>query len=142
MDASTSLVGTQVGSTLLAVGGMQYLKNAKWFKFLQPGQKSVNRIVSVLVAGGIAIGIHVTFTGSASQGWSGTFSIPSVWTMLVAAFHWASQYIYQETGYSILGGLQSLSSLAENLKSVIPQAAFEAHPEPGEAAVKVIPVKS
>lgn len=68
-----------------------------------------------MIAGGIAIGIHVTFTGSASQGWNFAGSIPSVYALLVGAFHWAAQFIYQETGYNILQALQALQALAKTI---------------------------
>ena len=118
MDAATSLVGTQIGSTLLAVGGMQVLKKWKAFPLLQEGATKLNRFVSVLVAGLISLGIHITFTGSASAGWSGTFVIPSLYQIAVGLFHWASQFIYQETSYTALQGLQALATLAKTVATI------------------------
>lgn len=119
MDASTSLASTQIGATLLAVGGIQVLKNWKKFPLIQKGERLANRLWSIGVAFFIALGIHVTFTGSASQGWLFAGSIPSIYQILVGLFHWAVQYVYQETGYSILQGLQALTQLATTIQTSI-----------------------
>jgi hypothetical protein len=134
MDASTSLSGTQIGATLLAVGGMQYLKNAKWFPLLKEGQKLINRLWSIAIAGFIAVGIHVTFTGSAAEGWSFVGSTPSLWAMIVGLFRWAVQFVYQETGYSVLQGLQALAQLAATI-----QTSLNYKGEPVHSAVAVVP---
>lgn len=141
MDAATSLVGTQLGSTLLAIGGMQWLKKAKWFPLLKDGQRELNRLWSIVIAGGIALGIHVTFTGSSAEGWSFVGSIPSVWVMLTALFHWAAQYIYQETGYSILTAAQSLAGILAHLQTVAPQIAPTAAPKPVEESAPLLGVE-
>ena len=43
MDAATSLASTQIGATLLAVGGMQTLKNWKKFPLIQQGATWINQ---------------------------------------------------------------------------------------------------
>lgn len=139
MDAATSLAGTQIGSTLLAVGGFQVLKNWEKFPLIKKGQTAINRLWSIIIAGGIALGIHVTFTGSAAQGWSFVGTIPSVWTILVGLFHWAVQYVYQETGYSILQGLQSLSQLAATIQTTIGAPGATKPVQPAVAVVEVAP---
>lgn len=141
MDAATSLAGTQIGATLLAVGGMQWLKKSSWFPLIKEGQKELNRLWSILVAGGISLGIHVTFTGSAAQGWSFAGTIPSVYTLLVGLFHWAVQYIYQETGYSVLQGLQSLSQLASTIQTTIGAPGAKEEKKAAVAVVEVAPGK-
>lgn len=140
MDAATSLVGTQIGSTLLAVGGMQYLKNLEWFPLMKKGAKVLNRVVSLIVAGAIALGIHYVWSPGTDGGHTLTITIPSLYTLAVGGFHWASQFIYQETGYTVLGGLQALQGIVGKLESVIPQPPHE-HPTPGEASIQVTPVK-
>lgn len=133
MDAATSLVTTQVGSTLLTVGGIQWLKKWKWFG---EASTTLHRIVSLVAAALIALGIHITFTGSASAGWSGTFQIPSLYVMLVGLFHWGAQFISQETVYTILQGFQSIGTLAKAI-ATMPTPTTPAIP--ATAAVAVTP---
>lgn len=139
MDASTSLVGTQIGATLLAVGGMQWLKKASWFPLLKEGQAKLNRLGSLLIAGGIALGIHITFTGSASAGWAFSGTIPSLWVILTGLFHWAAQFIYQETGYSVLTGLQALTTLASSIQTAASAGVGALKPTSAVAVVEVAP---
>lgn len=111
-----SIAATQFGSTLLAVGGMQWLKNSKWFPLIKSGQTTINRIWSAAVAAGVVIGIHAVWSPAASDGsHTLTVLIPSFWTIVVGLFHWASQFIYQETGYQVMNGLQSIGSLVKTL---------------------------
>lgn len=121
MDAQLGVAGSTLGSTLLAVGGLQVLKNWNKFPVIQKGARVANRAASIIVAFFIAVGIHLTFTGSAGSGWVFNGSIPPLYTILVAMFHWASQYIFQETGYSALQGLQAMQVLAKLLSQ--PQGA-------------------
>jgi hypothetical protein len=122
---------------------MQYLKNASWFPLLKEGATTMNRVVSLVVAFLISVGIHLTFTGSANSGWSFAGTIPSVWVLLQGAFRWASQFIFQETGYTALGGLQALQGIVAKLQSVIPPVPGGAvHPIPGAGSVNVTPVET
>lgn len=130
----TSLVGTQVGSTLLAVGGMQLLKKATWVPIMQEGRTVLNRFVSIVVAGGIALGIHFVWTAGVAGDHTLTVTIPSIGVLATGAFHWASQFIYQETGYSVLQGLQSVSTLAK-IVATAPTAVAPAVPATAVAVV-------
>lgn len=132
MDAS--LVGTQFGSTLLAVGGMQWLKNSKWFPLIKEGQKIGNRIWSIIAAGAITLGIHYVWNPAPDGSHILQITIPSASVMLVACFHWASQFIYQETGYTLLQGMSSLTTLARSIQTA-PTAT-----EPAHAATAVVAV--
>ncbi|MGA8223466.1 MAG: hypothetical protein WB780_17595 [Candidatus Acidiferrales bacterium] len=110
--------GAQISSTLLAVSTMQWLKNSPWFPLLKKGQVAMNRLVSIIVAGGIAAGIHFTVVGSVTAGGTFTGTFPSLWVMAIGLEHWAAQYIYQETGYRALDGLQSLSGILAHLQTL------------------------
>lgn len=121
MDATLGVAGSTLGSTLLAVGGLQTLKNWKKFPLIQEGAKAANRVASLAIAFGIAVGINVTFKGSAGVGWAFTGSIPPVYTILVGLFHWGSQFIFQETGYSVLQGLQAMTNVAKFIQQSAPQ---------------------
>jgi hypothetical protein len=121
MDSSSSLALTQVGSSLLAVGGMQVFKKIKWIPLLQEGKKTLNRIMSIVIAGCIALGIHYVWAPNIGPdgGHILTITIPNTAQLLTGAFHWASQFIYQETGYTALQGLQSVTVLASTLSSFL-----------------------
>lgn len=113
IDATSNVASTELGSTLLAVGGMQALKKAKWFPLLQEGQKVLNRFVSVIVALGISAGISYTWNPTNH---SLLITNLSLSTIGVALFHWVSQYIYQETGYTVLQGLTALQKVAATVQ--------------------------
>ena len=125
MDPSSSVAAAHLSSTFLVVGGMQWLKKAKWFPLIKDGQKILNRVVSIAAAGAIQLGITYAWA-PATTGAGGhtlTVVIPSASVLMVGAFHWASQYIYQETGYTTLSALQAVVDLAKLLKAAAPPAA-------------------
>jgi hypothetical protein len=134
MDAGTSLAGVQIGSTIMAVGGIQYFKNAKWFTWLKADQKKAARAWSLISAAGISLGIRTTFTGSLVGGSDVLVHIPGIWLILRGLFHWAQQFAFQEFGYTglqaanaliaILGHLQTLPSFGQ------PEPAPKPVPEP------------
>lgn len=121
MDANQlGVAGSTLGSTLLAIGGLQTLKNWKAFPIVREGATIANRAASIIVAFFIAVGISVTFKGSAGVGWAFNGSIPPLYTILVALFHWAVQFLFQETGYSALQGLQAMTAVAKFLMAMQP----------------------
>lgn len=115
IDPSVSVVGTQLSSTLLVVGSMQALKKAKWFPLVQEGQKVLNRAVSIGAAAFISAGIHYTWDPLANNGTLVLTGL-SIWAIAHALFHVAAQYIYQETGYTVLQSLQAIAKAAESPK--------------------------
>jgi len=138
MDPATSAGTAHVGSTLIAVGAMQWLKKASWFPLLKDGQRVLNRTVSVFVALGIQAGISYTYTSTANGGHSITLLLPSYYAMAVGLFHWASQYLYQETGYTFLTGLQAFQEGAGKLSGIL--AHMQDVTDTRRDAVKVEPV--
>jgi MFS superfamily sulfate permease-like transporter len=132
MDAS--LVGTQFGSTLLAVGGIQWLKNSSWFPLIKEGQKIGNRIWSIVAAGAITLGIHYVWNPAPDGSHILTITIPTASVLFIAFFHWASQFIFQETGYTLLQGMQSLTTLARSIQTM-PTDSQPAHPATAAVAI-------
>lgn len=114
MDATTSLFATHTGSTLLVVGAIQWLKNASWFPLIQKGAKVANRLASIVAAFLVQVGIHYTWN---PQDHSLLLTGLSLSAITLALFHIASQYIYQETGYQMLSGIQAVQGILDFLKS-------------------------
>lgn len=131
-DATSNVASTELGSTLLAVSGMQVLKKAKWFPLMQEGQKVLNRLISLIVAFAISAGISYTWNPTNH---SLLITNLSFYTIGVALFHWISQFIYQETGYTVLQGLTALQKVASTVQpgAVVPAVAVE---NVGPAAIK------
>jgi hypothetical protein len=141
MDATSGVAAAHFGSTLLVVGGMQVLKNAKWFPLIKEDAVALNRTVSVIVAFLVQIGITVSYTPNPLNGTHNLlFVIPSGTVLLVGLFHWASQYIYQETGYQVLSGLLALKTLAAGLANMTIQPG-KPIAESGMQVAPVVPAK-
>ena len=126
----------QFASTLLAVGGMQLVKNVKWIPIMQEGKVILNRIVSIIVAGAIALGIHYVWNPLPDGSHTLLITIPTTSALLIGTFHWASQFIYNETGYTFLQGMQSLTTLARSIQT-LPTAAEPAHAATAAVTVTV-----
>jgi hypothetical protein len=127
---------TTMASTFLTVGGMQVLKNWKWFPLIQKGKTALNRIFSIIVAGAVTLGISYVWNTLPGGGHTILITIPTTSALLIGAFHWASLYIYNETGYTFLSGAQALAIIARSIETP-PTAAEPAHP--ATAAVAVAP---
>jgi hypothetical protein len=119
MDADTTLGVTQLGSTLLAVGGMEWLKGQAWFPMLQKDSPILNRIGSIVIAACIALGIHYTWNPSPDGGHILVLAIPSTAALVTAAFHWGSQFAFQHASYR---GLQAMKNLAVIATDILAKA--------------------
>jgi len=111
----SNLAVTQLSSALLVVGSMQWLKGAKWCPLVQEGKKFLNRTVSIAAAGAVHLGITFAWSASPTQmgGHNLTVAIPSGAALLIGLFHWGCQFIYQETGYTVLQGITAVQKLLE-----------------------------
>ncbi len=90
-------------SAAIIVYVQQWLKTRDLYATLEhnfPGAaKWTHRMVAAVGAGGMAIGIHVTFMGDASTGWHFSGTIPDVWTMLHAIGDFGKVYVLQQYMY-------------------------------------------
>jgi hypothetical protein len=115
MDApNTSIFATHFGSTLAVIGGIQWLKNSRWFPFLQSGAKIANRWASIIAALAVSVGIHYTWN---PQDHSLLLTGLSLSTIGIGLFHVATQFFYQETGYQVLQGVQSAQKILTFLQT-------------------------
>lgn len=138
MDPISSTAGAHIGSTLIVVGTMQWLKNSKWFPLLTEGRKALNRIVSICAAGAIQLGISFQWSANGSGGHTLLTNIPALSVIAIGLFHWACQFIYQETGYQVMSGLLALKAIAGNLSSAMVPTGPRAN---ADAAVQVAPIE-
>ena len=99
MDVS-NVVMTQFTSSAVVVYLMQKVKTAKWFPLVQQGRATVNRIVSIVAAFLVAVGVSWTWSLDKSTG-THTLVITglSVYALLHGAWHWLNQFALQETVY-------------------------------------------
>lgn len=86
---------THVASGAAVVYFLQWLKLQGWCKWITVDTKTLNRIVSAIAAGLIALG--VTWSGNASEGW--TAHIPPAMTLLAGAGEWLKQFVLQQLIY-------------------------------------------
>lgn len=110
VDHTANLFGTELGSTLAIVGGMQALKKAKWFPLVQQGQAVLNRIFSIAAA--LCTTLAIGYTWNPAN--NGTLILTGISVAAIAhgLFHVLTQFLYQETGYTGLQGLQALQKIA------------------------------
>lgn len=99
MDIS-NVAMTQFTSSAVVVFLMQKLKSAKWFPLVEQGRATLNRVVSIVAAAAVSLGIEWSWTKDASTG-THTLIIMNIgiWTLLHGGWHWLNQYALQETVY-------------------------------------------
>ena len=110
MDAN--IVTTQFSAAALVVFGLQKLKSAKWFPWVQhEGQVWLKRGISVATALAIHTGIsHVWEPDAAMSGYHKLIlTIPPGSVIAVGIWHWFGQYAIQETLYQVTGNRVAIS---------------------------------
>lgn len=102
MDANIAV--TQISSAAILVWGLQKLKGAKWFPWIQnEGQVIAKRTISIAAAIGTHTGIsYVWAPVVTSAGFHTlTLTIPALSVIAVTVWHWLNQYILQELVYQM-----------------------------------------
>lgn len=93
-----SLILSQIGSSALVVFLLQKAKESKWFPFLTTETAKLNRVVAVIAAGLVSVGVHTTFDKSA-----GTLVITglTVSGILHGLWAWLNSYAVQHSIYKV-----------------------------------------
>lgn len=100
MDANNaSILSTQVTASAFAVWIIQKLKQWKWFTALNPANPVMARIFSVGAAVLTAAGISYTWSKAPGGGHTLLLAIPSFAGFLLALWHVAQQFVFNETIY-------------------------------------------
>ena len=85
-------------TSAMVVYALQALKQAGWCPWVTADSKTVNRILSAVMAAALAFGI--TATGDAQTGW--VVQIPSATVLLSGLWHWAEQFTSQQILYDLV----------------------------------------
>lgn len=84
----------------------KWLKSFAWYqnlvKELPIADKWIHRGIALVGSVSVAVGIHITFTGSLMTGYDGTFHIPNIMTMLHGASDVAKVFALQQMSYNII----------------------------------------
>lgn len=89
---------------------IQWVKNAKWFPFVNADTATLNKFLAVLASGATALGMHFTFDSA-----TGTLAITGLtfWGIYHGGVLWVRSWLIQEIAYQKLvrqnpssGGLQ------------------------------------
>src|SRR5581483_4221273 len=86
-----------------SVHGMEFLKNAKWFKLLQPHWTTVNRIVGAIVALATTVGFTMQVTGDIHSGGQLIIGFPTLHAFLEAFSTWMFQQMYYKSAVNKKG---------------------------------------
>lgn len=89
----------QAGFAMLIVYAIQFLKNAGWFPWLTQNTDMANRIVSLVTAVFVAVGIQWSMSGTWQAGGTITLTFPPAQVMFDAFLHYVTQVGLQETFY-------------------------------------------
>jgi hypothetical protein len=102
---------TEFTSSAVVVYAMQKVKTAKWFPLVQEGRAWVNRIVSIVAAALVSIGIAWSWTKDPATG-THTLVIMNIglWSILHGFWHWLNQYALQETVYQATANKPGIAS--------------------------------
>ena len=110
MDVS-NVLATQFTSSAVVVYLMQKLKNASWFPLVQQGRATLNRIVSIVAAFAVAVGVSWSWSLDKASG-THTLVISglSIYAVGHGLWHWLNQYALQETIYQTTSNKISLTT--------------------------------
>jgi hypothetical protein len=115
--ADVSLPLTHVTSAAIVVWGINKLKSASWFPFLQKNWTIVNRTFSVVAAFGVSIGISYQWSANASGGHQLVLQIPGLAALVLSLWHVLNQYVLQETLFQVTKpGQQQAKAVIEDAK--------------------------
>lgn len=142
MDPNTSIAATHATATLLTVGGIQWLKKIKALTFVQAGTKFVSRAISLVTAFLVSAGIHYTWVPNSDGTHDFGLSHVSFYVLVIGLFHVMGQFIYQETGYQVLQGIQAVQGILNFLQSAAPAVPVSPTPEPVTASSAPAPQNS
>jgi hypothetical protein len=106
----SNIAMTQFTSSAVVVWGMQRLKSAKWFPFLQHGQAWVSRAWSLGAAAIVEIGISYTWNKNPDGTHSLILVIPTLAALGYGLWHWVNQFCLQEVLYQATVNKVSLTS--------------------------------
>lgn len=134
MDPNASIVATHIGSTLLVVSGIQWIKKIKSLSLIQAGTKIVSRLVSLIAAFLVTSGISYTWSVNPDGTHNFMLAHLSLTVLFFGIFHTLTQFIYQETGYQALQGIQSIQGILNFLQSAAPAIPVRPTPEPVTAS--------
>jgi hypothetical protein len=120
MDPTASVLFSHFTSAALVVWIMQFLKNAKWFPWLQnEGQIWTKRFVSIFGALAAHTGINYAWhaggilpNGAAYQL---VLNIPPLAVLAEFLWRWAGQYIMQEGWYKLVYDRMSIPGVQNPL---------------------------
>jgi hypothetical protein len=93
-----STAGSAVGMSFL----IEALKGSNWFPWLTMETKNLNRIVGIITAGLITVGIHFTWTESTGDT-AGILSIaiPTIPTFAHGVWTWFTTWAFQQYAYRV-----------------------------------------
>lgn len=98
-----SIVG-QGGVAVCTVFLLDWLKQSKWVPWINRNSETLNRVISLVVAFGSAVGFKVlSHTGDIHTGGVITIAYPSITTILDTLGHGATQFGGQEILHKLLG---------------------------------------
>ena|ERR1700678_2105555 len=108
-----SIAMTEFATSGLGVYFMQWLKGAKWFPWLTKETAKLNRGASVVLAAITAWGISYKWSPQHASGVLGVLSvsIPTLAVFSMGAWHWAVQFVSQETIYRATSTFQILQDV-------------------------------
>lgn len=87
-----NLLGQQLPIGLVLVFVQNFLKQQRWFPWLTYQSTRANHAFSILATGLATFGLHVSHTGSFSQGGSILLTFPAGSVILAGLWHWIQQY--------------------------------------------------
>lgn len=113
-----NIVYTHLTSAAIFAYLLSYIQQWGKIPWVTRDTKRLNAALRLAMAGIATLGIHLTWAGSASAGWSGTWSVPPILVMTHTAFAWFGQYAVQhgwEKVFNIGGRIDPkvLNDLAE-----------------------------
>ena len=98
----TTSLGDQLGLATLTIMGIEVLKRAGWFPWLDRHSDATNRIVSWVLALASSAGLKFASSGSIGEGGVITIAFPAMGEIVDGVLHFAGQGGLQEGLYRAL----------------------------------------
>lgn len=122
-------------TSAMVVYGLETMKSQGWFPWITCDSKTMNRVVSAVLAAAVAFGISAT--GDMNTGW--TIHIPMASALLPAIWDWAKQYSLQQVIYDgVVQKAGSKGSSDESSDHSYPAASAAVLAESDESRQRVV----
>lgn len=93
-------LGQQIPIGLVLVFFQNWIKQQSWFPWVNYQSAKMNNIFAIVVSGLATLGLHISHTGTFTDGGTVLLTFPAYTVILQGLWHWAQQYALSKGLYT------------------------------------------